>query len=125
MNEKVNLRLIIGSVFGMNFIDKVIVFRPLTHEDIKEIVKLHIGYLEDRLEGKKIKIELTPGGLEILAKESYDPKYGARPVRRKVQELVEDVLTQMFLDGEIKEGDKVKIVKKGSEIEVKKASKKN
>jgi ATP-dependent Clp protease ATP-binding subunit ClpC len=105
----------------LNRIDKVIVFRPLTHEDIKEIVKLHIGYLEERLEGKKIKIELTPGGLELLAKESYDPKYGARPVRRKVQELVEDVLTQMFLDGDIKEGNTVKIVKKGTGIALQKA----
>ncbi|MFC1747759.1 ATP-dependent Clp protease ATP-binding subunit [Pseudomonadota bacterium] len=107
----------------LNRIDKVIVFRPLTNKDIKEIVKLHIGYLEERLEGKQINIELTPGGLEVLAKESYDPKYGARPVRRKVQELVEDNLTQMFLDSEIKEGDTVKIVKKGESITIIKAKK--
>ncbi|HLG25216.1 MAG TPA: ATP-dependent Clp protease ATP-binding subunit, partial [Candidatus Gracilibacteria bacterium] len=73
----------------INRIDKTIVFRPLRHEDIQEIVKLHIGHLQERLNKKRLKLVLTPGGLEILAKLSFDPQYGARPVRRKVQELIE------------------------------------
>ncbi len=75
----------------LNRVDKVIVFKPLTNENIKEIVKLHVGYLEDRIKKKNISLDLTPGGLEVLAKLSYDPHYGARPVRRKLQEVVEDV----------------------------------
>jgi ATP-dependent Clp protease ATP-binding subunit ClpC len=95
----------------LNRIDKVVVFRPLKNEDIKEIVKMHIGYLQKRLDKKKIKLNLSTGGLEVLAKLSYDPKFGARPVRRAVQEYVEDELTHKFLDGVFKEGDTVKIAK--------------
>ncbi|MBU0668189.1 ATP-dependent Clp protease ATP-binding subunit [Patescibacteria group bacterium] len=100
----------------LNRIDKVIVFHPLKHEHIREIVKMHIGYLQDRLKKKNITIQLTPGGLETLAKLSYDPHFGARPVRRKVQELVEDELTQKYLDGTFKDNDTIKIVKDGESI---------
>jgi ATP-dependent Clp protease ATP-binding subunit ClpC len=102
----------------LNRVDKVVVFRPLTHENIKEIVKLHIGYLEDRLKKKNIKLELSESGLEALAKLSFDPFYGARPVRRKVQELIEDELTQKFLDGVFKIDDKIKIMKDGDSIKL-------
>lgn len=105
----------------LNRLDKTVVFRALTHENIKEIVKLHIGMLQDRLKSKKLVLDLTPGALELLAEVSYDPQYGARPVRRKVQELVEDQLTQKFLDGVFAEGDTVRIVKKGDKIELEKA----
>ena len=102
----------------LNRVDKVVVFRALTHADIKKIVKLHVGYLQDRLHKKKIKIELTSGGIDALAKLSYDPHYGARPVRRTLQDLVEDPLTQGFLEGKFKEGDTVTVVKKGDSIDL-------
>ncbi len=107
----------------LNRIDKVVVFRPLKHTDIKEIVKMHIGYLQKRLNKKNITLDLTPGGLEILANLSYDPQYGARPVRRAVQEYVEDELTQKFLDGDFSEGDTVKIMKEGTVIKLIRPSK--
>ena len=59
--------------------------------------------------------------MDQLAKVSYDPQYGARPVRRKIQELVEDPLTQKFLEGEFKEGDTVKILKDDEGIKLQKA----
>ena len=102
----------------LNRIDKTIVFRALTNANIKEIVKLHIEMLEKRLAVKKLKLQISASGLEFLAKESYDPHYGARPVRRKIQDLVEDPLTQKFLEGDFKEGDTIKIVKKKSGIEL-------
>lgn len=108
----------------LNRIDKIVTFRPLTHDNIKKIVKMHIGYLEDRLQKKNIKLELTNGGMEQLAKLSYDPHFGARPVRRKVQELVEDELTQRYLDGDFKDGDVVKIVKSNDGVKLQKATKK-
>ncbi len=107
----------------LNRIDKVVVFRPLKHKDIKEIVKMHIGYLQNRLNKKNINLDLTPGGLEILANLSYDPQYGARPVRRAVQEYIEDELTQKFLDGAFNEGDTVKIMKDGATIKLSSAAK--
>jgi len=102
----------------LNRIDKIIVFRALTNENIKEIVKLHIDMLQKRLDIKKLKIELTAQALDYLAKESYDPNYGARPVRRKIQDIIEDPLTQKFLEGDFKEGDTIKIEKNKSGIDL-------
>ena len=100
----------------LNRVDKVVVFHALTNENIKEIVKLHLSYLQKRLESKKLVLTTSPTALEVLSKIGYDPKYGARPVRRAIQELVEDPLTEKFLDGTFKEGDIVKIAKKGQSI---------
>ena len=93
----------------LNRVDKIIVFNALTHENIKAIVKLHVDYLANRLRNKNISIDLAKSALEYLAKKSYDPKYGARPVRRKLQDLIEDPLTYKLLEGVFTEGDTVKI----------------
>ncbi len=106
----------------LNRIDKIIVFNALTHEMIKEIVKLQISYLQDRIKGKDIKIDLTSAALEALANLSYDRQFGARLVRRKVQETVEDPLTTRYLEGEFKEGDTVQIAQKDEGIELKKTT---
>jgi len=102
----------------LNRIDKTIVFHALTHKNIKEIVNLHLAMLQKRLESKDIKIEISDEALEILADEGYDPKFGARPVRRAIQNLVQDPLTMKYLDGEINDGDKIKIVKKAKKIDL-------
>ena len=67
---------------------------------------------------EKLSINLTPSALDNLAKASYDPKYGARPVRRAIQDLVEDPLTIKFLEGEFCEGDTIKIVKKSDKVDL-------
>lgn len=87
----------------LNRIDKTIVFRPLTNEDIKEIVKLQIKELSDRLKHRSITIEATPNAIELLAKISYEPKYGARPIRRKIQDKIEDPIAERILSGEFKD----------------------
>lgn len=102
----------------INRLDKIIVFHPLNHNHLRQIVKLLISDLETRLKEKNISLELSPGALDFLAKESYDPDYGARPARRVIQDKIEDVLAEKLLDGEFKEGDKIKLVKKGSTIEM-------
>lgn len=101
----------------LNRIDKVIVFHALTNDHIKQIIKLHLGYLQERLKGKNLILNPSAGAIEILAKEGYDPKFGARPVRRALQELVEDPLTIKYLDGEFNDGDIIKIAKKGNKLE--------
>ncbi len=102
----------------LNRIDKTVVFHALTNENIREIVKLHLGYLQERLKQKNLTLETTPTALDVLAKVGYDPKYGARPVRRAVQELIEDPLTGKYLEGYFKDGDVVKIVKKGESVDL-------
>jgi ATP-dependent Clp protease ATP-binding subunit ClpB len=103
----------------LNRIDKIVVFNALTHEMIKEIVKIQISFLQERIKDKKITVALTPEALESLAKISYDRQFGARLVRRKVQELVEDPLTTRYLEGEYKEGDAIQIVQKGETVDLK------
>ncbi|MCK9186019.1 ATP-dependent Clp protease ATP-binding subunit [Candidatus Gracilibacteria bacterium] len=98
----------------LNRIDKIVVFHALTNANIKEIVQLNLNKLMDRIKPKNLTLEVTPSALDVLAEVGYDPKYGARPVRRAIQELVEDPLTEKFLDGQFKENDRVKIVKKGA-----------
>ncbi|MEK7529028.1 MAG: ATP-dependent Clp protease ATP-binding subunit [Patescibacteria group bacterium] len=100
----------------LNRIDKIIIFNALTHNNVKEIVSLHIAKLQKRISDKRITLRLLPGALDLLAKLSYDPKYGARPVRRKIQDLVEDPLTQRFLEGDFKEGEAIVISHKGQDI---------
>lgn len=102
----------------LNRVDKVVVFRALTPKDIEEIVMLHLGRLQKRIEKRNIKVLPSKGAIELLSKAGFDPKYGARPVRRAVQELVEDPLTQKFLEGKFLEGDEVKLVKNGDKIEI-------
>ena len=100
----------------LNRIDKIIVFNALTNENVREIVRLHIERLQKRLDPKKIRLELTKGAIELLARLSYDPQYGARPVRRKIQDLVEDPLTQRYLEGAFHDEDTVTIKHKKDEI---------
>jgi ATP-dependent Clp protease ATP-binding subunit ClpC len=104
----------------INRLDKVIIFHPLTHANLKEIVALLMTDLEKRLKSKDIRIKLSPGAHDLLAKLSYDPDYGARPARRVIQNRIEDEIAELMLDGKFKEGDTVKIVKKGDDFEFKK-----
>jgi ATP-dependent Clp protease ATP-binding subunit ClpC len=93
----------------LNRVDKVVVFKPLTNQMIQDIVKLQLTELDERLKEKKITIETTPAAVELLAQLSYKPEYGARPVRRKIQDLIEDPLAERILDGEFKEGMQILI----------------
>ncbi|MBI5412059.1 ATP-dependent Clp protease ATP-binding subunit [Candidatus Peregrinibacteria bacterium] len=93
----------------LNRVDKTIVFKPLTQKEICKIVGLQLKELEKRLEDKKIRIEATEAAIEFLARESYDPQFGARPVRRKLQQLVEDPVAEKILEGAFKEGDTIKL----------------
>jgi ATP-dependent Clp protease ATP-binding subunit ClpC len=106
----------------LNRVDRVVVFEPLTKKQIEAIVQLHFSDLAQRLTDKKISLELDAKALAHLAEKSYDPKYGARPVRRAITERVEDELAGRILDGEFKSGDIVKISfdKKAGELTFKK-----
>lgn len=109
----------------LNRIDKTIVFRALTHQNIKEIVTLHLDKLQARIEQKKLKLEWTKEALDKLAELSYDPEYGARPVRRKIQEIIEEQISEGLLNENFGEGDTLIIEKMNDQIAVtKKVAKK-
>ena len=104
----------------INRIDEIIVFHPLTEENIKEIVTLMVNVLAKRLEQNGIKIQITEEAKLLLAKKGYEPQYGARPLRRVIQTLVEDKLAEEMLDKHIGENDSVLIDVKDEEIVIKK-----
>jgi len=93
----------------INRLDSVIVFRALGKEEIKEIVSLELVKVQHRLMDRRITIEATEPAKAFLAEKGYDQDYGARPLRRVIQNEVEDKLSDGFLSGKFKEGDTVVI----------------
>ncbi|MDP2964784.1 MAG: AAA family ATPase [Pelolinea sp.] len=91
----------------LNRIDEVIIFSPLTLEQMYEIVDLQMDEIRQRLAEHGLKVELTKKAREWLAKEGFDPSFGARPLKRTLQKYVESPLSISLLSGDFKEGDKV------------------
>ncbi|WP_128896464.1 ATP-dependent protease ATP-binding subunit ClpC [Longirhabdus pacifica] len=104
----------------LNRLDETIVFHSLKEENIQEIVSLMINELKNRLKELEVEFELTDSALKYLAKEGFDPTYGARPLRRAIQKFVEDRLSEELLKGAIKKGDKLLIDEKDGELSVEK-----
>ena len=93
----------------LNRIDDIIVFDRLSEEDIKEIASLMLGELAKRLAANDIEADFSDNAVAEIAKEGYDPVYGARPLRRAIQTKIEDMLSEKIIDGEIKPKDKVEV----------------
>jgi ATP-dependent Clp protease ATP-binding subunit ClpC len=93
----------------LNRVDELIVFHPLTQENINEIAALMLNEVSKRLKASGIALSADEGVKELLAKKGFDKVYGARPLRRTIQSMVEDKLAEELLDGKIREGDSVKI----------------
>lgn len=93
----------------MNRIDEYIVFRPLNREEINSIVSLQLERVQQRLADRKITIRMTDAAVELLGSLGYDPNYGARPVKRVIQQNVENELAKGILRGEFKDEDTVLI----------------
>jgi ATP-dependent Clp protease ATP-binding subunit ClpC len=93
----------------INRIDEIIVFHQLTAEQLRQIVDLLVKDLQERLADRRLSIELTDKAKSWLAKEGYDPVYGARPLRRAIERHVENPLSAKILSGELKEGDTVRV----------------
>jgi ATP-dependent Clp protease ATP-binding subunit ClpC len=91
----------------INRLDSVIVFRSLNKDDIKEIVELELNKVAVRLEEHELVLESTTAALELLAELGYDPDMGARPLRRVIQQRVEDPLSDALLSGEFVDGDTI------------------
>jgi ATP-dependent Clp protease ATP-binding subunit ClpB len=91
----------------LNRIDEIVIFHGLLEQQLEAIVELETKALAKRLAERKINLELTAAAKALIAKEGYDPAYGARPIRRTIQKLILDPLAQKVLSGEYKEGDTV------------------
>ncbi|MBC1876559.1 ATP-dependent Clp protease ATP-binding subunit [Listeria seeligeri] len=102
----------------INRIDETIVFHSLQEKELKQIVTLLTAQLTKRLSERDIHVKLTEGAKSKIAKDGYDPEYGARPLKRAIQKEVEDMLSEELLRGNIKVGDTIEIGVKDGKLEV-------
>ncbi len=100
----------------LNRIDKTIVFRALTRQDIYKIIDLQINELKDRLRRKGISVQLKPGAKQYLLEHGYDTKNGVRPLRRLIQDTIEDHLALDMLDEKYAKGDIIQVASKNSQL---------
>jgi ATP-dependent Clp protease ATP-binding subunit ClpB len=105
----------------LNRIDEIVEFRPLTREQLSEIVELQLGRLRERLAGRGIELELADEAREVVAEAGWDPQYGARPLKRALQRLIENPLATGLLQGKFAEGDLVRVDAEEGELTFAKA----
>jgi ATP-dependent Clp protease ATP-binding subunit ClpB len=97
----------------INRIDEIVIFNPLGKEQLANIVKMMLKSVEQLLAERQITLEITPAAIELLLNEGYDPAYGARPLRRTIQRLIQDPLALQILEGKVLPGDRVRVDRDG------------
>jgi len=105
----------------LNRIDEIVEFHPLSREQIAEIVELQLRRLRARLAERGLNLQLTDAAKEVIAEAGWDPTYGARPLKRALQRLVENPLALRLLEGDFEEGDAVRVDTKNGELVFEKA----
>lgn len=114
---------IVGQHFRPEFInrlDECVVFHPLEKNQIRNIANIQIQYLQKRLLDKEIKLVISEKALDHLAEAGYDPVYGARPLKRTIQQLLENPLSKDILEGKFQSGDTIKVDFKADKLTLKK-----
>jgi len=104
----------------LNRVDDVIIFQSLDEDELTRIVDFQLGRLTQRLAQQQLTLELDPAAKKLLAREGYDPQFGARPIKRAIQEHVLNPLSLRLLEGEFKPGDNIKVTVKGDELKFEK-----
>ena len=97
----------------LNRVDEIIVFQPLSKEDVLRIVDIMLGRLNKHLESQRVRIEVTDAAKEFLAEEGYDPKFGGRPLARAIRRYIENPLSSRIIGGEFDPGDTVVVDRAG------------
>src|SRR5881296_3881545 len=97
----------------LNRIDEVVIFAPLGRDEIARIVDIQLGHLRRRLAARRIELEVTDGARALLGREGYDPTFGARPLKRTIQRLVQDPLSLKLLRRELSDGDTITVDAEG------------
>lgn len=100
----------------LNRLDEIILFKPLTKENISGIIDLIMAELNERVKDKELKVELSGRAKDFIADEAYEPAFGARPLRRYLQKYVETLLAKKILSGEVSMGDVLTIDEEGGEL---------
>ena len=97
----------------INRIDEIVIFNPLGKDQLASIVKLLLKSVEKLLAERQIALEVTPAAIELLLREGYDPSFGARPLRRTIQRLIQDPLALQILEGTVLPGDQLRVDRDG------------
>jgi ATP-dependent Clp protease ATP-binding subunit ClpB len=100
----------------LNRIDEIIVFHRLGMKELKKIVGIQVAFLAQRLKAKGIELELSDKAKDLLGRQGWDPVYGARPLKRVIQKLLQDPLALRMLQGELKDGQRVKVEAQGNDL---------
>ncbi|MDX5508093.1 MAG: AAA family ATPase, partial [Wolbachia endosymbiont of Hylaeus sinuatus] len=104
----------------LNRLDEIIIFHSLTRDDIYKIIDVQFSYLQKTLAKRKLSISLLQEAKELIAQTGYDPEYGARPLKRVIQECIQNNLAKLVLSGEVVENDELIVYALDNEILVKK-----
>ena len=102
----------------LNRVDEIVLFKPLTLEEIEQIVDLQIADLQRRLADRRLTVEVTEEARVLIAREGYDPVYGARPLKRFIQREVETRIGRALLSGDINDGSTIILAVEGDELTV-------
>jgi ATP-dependent Clp protease ATP-binding subunit ClpB len=98
----------------INRIDEIVIFNPLGKAELQGVVKLLLKGVDKLLAEREITLQLTPKANELLLEEGYDPAFGARPLRRTIQRLIQDPLALRILEGQVLPGDHIRVERDGS-----------
>jgi ATP-dependent Clp protease ATP-binding subunit ClpB len=101
----------------INRLDEIVVFHPLGKAQIREIARIQTGYLIKRLAERQIRFEIDDSALQLLGNVGFDPVYGARPLKRAIQQQLENPLAQKILSGDFGAGDTVSVRAEGGRLE--------
>ena len=102
----------------LNRVDDVIIFHPLSKEQLRGIVEIQLRGLRKRLADRNLSLEVSPEAMDYLSSEGFDPVYGARPLKRTIQRMLQDPLAMRILEGEFHEGDTVKVDLKDGQLQL-------
>jgi ATP-dependent Clp protease ATP-binding subunit ClpB len=101
----------------LNRIDDIIVFNALTREHLAQIVDIQLNTVSKLLAERKLRLEVTAAAKELIIAEGYDPQYGARPMKRAIQRLVQDPLALKLINADFREGETILVDRAGTELE--------
>jgi ATP-dependent Clp protease ATP-binding subunit ClpB len=110
---------IVGQHFRPEFvnrIDDIVVFHPLDREQLRNIARIQLRYLRERLQSRDMDLELSDAAVDKLAAVGFDPVYGARPLKRAIQTMIENPLAQEILSGKFTSGDVIRIEVENEEL---------
>jgi ATP-dependent Clp protease ATP-binding subunit ClpB len=100
----------------INRLDEIVVFRPLDKTQIRAIARIQLQYLEKRLAERQLKMEVSDEALTLLGNVGFDPVYGARPLKRAIQQQLENPLAREILEGRYAPGDTIGVVSEGGHL---------